>query len=221
MSRPIGKSAFAELVTWIRTNFDNEESRRLYESSAKKHRRDYFRPLTKRLVESLAEDYEGTELDEVVTRIETGGRRGDLNELLEASEVSNIEWDALYLIAQEHLRGREPLPDDLADWLADVLEDLTPSQKKETQRSGVSKRPRPGRGSDEWGKYYRMTCAIGSTYQQFQGRLTKETVVRAVAKAFCVSFKLAERYALSEADWHHFGLEYEFEELTAPPKIIP
>ena len=50
-------------------------------------------------------------------------------------------WDELNLIAQETLRSRKPLPDDLAEWVADVL---------------AGKRPRPmlrrSRHSDSVGK---------------------------------------------------------------------
>ena len=37
------------------------------------------------------------------------------------SSKDKYAWDALKLIAEQHLRDREPLPDALADWLADWL----------------------------------------------------------------------------------------------------
>ena len=41
--------------------------------------------------------------------------------LIERSKDSKLEWDAVSLIAQETLRAGEQLPQDLADWVADVL----------------------------------------------------------------------------------------------------
>ena len=38
------------------------------------------------------------------------------------SKARRRAWDAMSQLAREHLRNRQPLPDKLADWVADVLE---------------------------------------------------------------------------------------------------
>ena len=49
--------------------------------------------------------------------------------LIERSKGNRNTWDGLNLIAQETLRRREPLPDDLAVWVADVLDGEQPRPK--------------------------------------------------------------------------------------------
>ena len=49
--------------------------------------------------------------------------------LIERSKGNRNTWDGLNLIAQETLRRREPLPDDLAVWVADVLDGGQPRPK--------------------------------------------------------------------------------------------
>ncbi len=49
------------------------------------------------------------------------GRAVILEFFIAESSKDKYAWDALKLIAEQHLRDREPLPDALADWLADWL----------------------------------------------------------------------------------------------------
>ena len=49
--------------------------------------------------------------------------------LIERSKGNRNIWDGLNLIAQETLRRREPLPDDLALWVAGVLDGEQPRPK--------------------------------------------------------------------------------------------
>ena len=45
-------------------------------------------------------------------------------------------WDGLNLIAQETLRSRKPLPDELALWVADVLADALTGKRLQPKRGG-------------------------------------------------------------------------------------
>ena len=55
---------------------------------------------------------------------------------IERSKGNRNTWDGLNLIAQETLRRREPLPDDLALWVADVLADLLDGEQPRPKLRG-------------------------------------------------------------------------------------
>ena len=56
---------------------------------------------------------------------------------VQESEGNRNIWEGLNLTAQEHLRSRKPLPDDLARWVADVLaEKRTQPKLRGSRRSG-------------------------------------------------------------------------------------
>jgi len=59
-------------------------------------------------------------------------------ESLETKEA----WDALNLIAQALLRAGQPLPPELAEWIADVLADQSVERKKEKRRPRPARDPR-------------------------------------------------------------------------------
>ena len=83
---------------------------------------DYKRDLWKEPAKGRAYSY----------RILPPDGRGDfLSGLIEGSGETKLEWDSVSLIAQELLREGEPLPAELAEYVADVLE---------------GKRPRPNKG---------------------------------------------------------------------------
>ena len=48
-------------------------------------------------------------------------RAEDLAAMIELSAESKYEWDALSRIAQSALSDRQPLPQNLADWISDAL----------------------------------------------------------------------------------------------------
>ena len=56
--------------------------------------------------------------------------------LIERSKGDRNTWDGLNLIAQETLRRREPLPDDLGLWVADVLADLLDGEQPRPKLRG-------------------------------------------------------------------------------------
>ena len=80
-------------------------------------------------------------LAEVYGALDSEGQQGAyLRAAITESETSRDMWDALNGLAQDYLRKRRPLPDDLADWAADAL-DSTVNQP--------AKRPRPARGTED------------------------------------------------------------------------
>ena len=67
------------------------------------------------------------------------GRDEFLHRLIVESADSKLAWESVKLIAENLLRGKEPLPAELRTWIADVLSDLH-RQKKDKRR------PRPSKG---------------------------------------------------------------------------
>ena len=63
-------------------------------------------------------------------------REDDLRDIIWCSEEIAVAWDSLNLIARGILRDGEQLPDALAEWVADVLDDQTKPKKDR-------RRPRP------------------------------------------------------------------------------
>ena len=72
-------------------------------------------------------------------KIREGFGQGRAAEAIEnwiaASEKDYDCWRALHILAAELLRKREPLPDTLADWLADVLEGRRTKPKRKPGKS--------------------------------------------------------------------------------------
>ena len=64
-----------------------------------------------------------------------------LRELIGLSRIDRYMWDAVRLIAQEHLTRGDPLPVPLAEWIEHVLVD----QHFRLQREKLWPRPRTGR----------------------------------------------------------------------------
>ena len=58
---------------------------------------------------------------------------------IEDSETSADDWDAISLVAQQLLRDHKPLPEVLADWVADVVEDV-PKKRDDKKRARPTKR---------------------------------------------------------------------------------
>ena len=65
----------------------------------------------------------------------------NLRELIDLSRIDRYMWDAVRLIAQEHLTRGDPLPVPLAKWIEHVLED----QSVRLRREKLRPRPRTGR----------------------------------------------------------------------------
>ena len=63
--------------------------------------------------------------------------------LIEPSREGSLEWDTLSLVAQVLLRNGDKLPDELASWVADVLEDTARSKAEEKRRPRPIPRGRP------------------------------------------------------------------------------
>ena len=59
-----------------------------------------------------------------------------LAQMLWCSSAIRTAWDSVRLIARQRLRDGEPLPPELASWVADVLEDVSKPRAEK-------KRPRP------------------------------------------------------------------------------
>lgn len=71
----------------------------------------------------------------------SGNPEQNLRELIGMSRVNKYKWDAVSLIAQEHLASGDPLPRPLADWIERVLAD----QYARSQKEKLCPRPRTGR----------------------------------------------------------------------------
>ena len=67
------------------------------------------------------------------------GRDDYLRSLIAESAGDKLAWDSVKLIAETLLRDAKQLPDDLAEWVADVLTDIAKPRKDR-------RRPRPTRG---------------------------------------------------------------------------
>ena len=76
--------------------------------------------------------------------------------LLDDSRKIKGAWDGLNLIAQNLLREGQPLPPELAEWVADVLADQLVAKK------GQKRRPRPGRGLRRWFNRDLLLCLLVS-----------------------------------------------------------
>ena len=63
-----------------------------------------------------------------------------LRELIDLSRINKYMWDAVNLIAQEHLARGDPLPDSLAEWIEHVLVD----QYIQSQKEKLRRRPAKG-----------------------------------------------------------------------------
>ena len=69
--------------------------------------------------------------------------RGEfLHGLIVDSAESKMAWDSVKLIAEELLRAKDHLPDELAAWIADVLFDHRKPKKEQ-------RRPRPATGGSK------------------------------------------------------------------------
>ena len=78
-----------------------------------------------------------------------------LHELIADSKKTKLSWDAVSLIAQEHIREKSTLPPKLRDWVIGVL-----AGKKETKR--------PTKGAQSKSERDRQVCiAIASLVKQF------------------------------------------------------
>ena len=81
-------------------------------------------------------------------------REDYLRDLIWCSEEIAVAWDSLSLIARGILRDGEQLPDALAEWVVDVLDDQTKPKKDR-------RRPRPTRrGQDPDGKLSRNRAVM-------------------------------------------------------------
>ena len=130
--------------------------------------------------------------------------------LIQTSATSRSDWDAVNLIAQQHLRNGAPLPGMLASWVADVL---AKKRKRPTQRGQPPKKKRNGtivhvlKKLQEVGFHptrnneapeHRSGCdvvaeAFGLKYK------TVESVWRA--------FRKWETEAIAEAEWRWLGFD--------------
>ena len=72
---------------------------------------------------------------------DSGNPERNLRELIGMSRINKYMWDAVNLIAQEHLARGDPLPRPLADWIERVLVDQCLQSKEEK----LCPRPRKGK----------------------------------------------------------------------------
>lgn len=111
-------------------------------------------------------------------------RAEELNNVIELSETSKLEWDIASRIAQNALYAGEQLPQNLADWTADVL---------------AGRRPRPGVGSKTIARDMIFCNAVEGLKDQFGLTPTKNSATSTpsacdvVAKALGFSYKTIER----------------------------
>ena len=119
-----------------------------------------------------------------------------LRELIGLSQINKYMWDAVNLIAQEHLTKGDPLPDSLAEWIEHVLVDQYMQSQKEKLR------PRPSKGLSKGVRDRMMCMAIESlvarrypeTRRGGEGIASAEggTACDIVGKAFNTGYKNAE-----------------------------
>lgn len=120
-----------------------------------------------------------------------------LRELIDLSLTNKYMWDAVNLIAQEHLTRSDPLPVPLAEWTEHVLVD----QYIQLQHEKLRPRPRKGRRT---GVRDRMMCLaieslVARGYTQMRsgggGIASAEggTACDIVGKAFNTGYKNAEK----------------------------
>lgn len=101
---------------------------------------------------------------------EHGERREDLlRELIGCSGKFTAAWAVVNRIAQDYLRTRRPLPPELADWLANVLD-------------GTGRRPKPRRKDpcDNANRNHEIVTAI--SYLVGQGLHPTRNIARFIAK---------------------------------------
>ena len=132
--------------------------------------------------ESLRNFYPST-VGELRTNLLTG--------LIERSEDSKLEWDAVALIAQQALRSGEQLPQALADWVADVL---------------VGDRPRPTKGAQaKAARDFRWRLAICHLQNAFGLAPTRNETSNADSGCDVVAEAAGAKYKTVEAVWSGRG----------------
>lgn len=120
-----------------------------------------------------------------------------LRELIDFSQINKYSWDAVNIIAQEHLTRGDPLPDSLAEWIEHVLVDQYIQSQKEKLR------PRPAKGRRMAVRDRMMCSAIESLVARGYtvmrsgggGMASAEggTACDIVGKAFNTGYKNAEK----------------------------
>ena len=132
---------------------------------------------------------------------DSGNPERNLRELIGMSRINKYMWDAVNLIAQEHLTRGDPLPDSLAEWIEHVLVDQYIQSQKEKLR------PRPAKGGRLVVRNRMMCLAIeslvarGFTATRAGGRAKAcaegGSACDIVGKAFFKSYTRAEEIWLS------------------------
>ena len=111
--------------------------------------------------------------------------------LIERSEDSKLEWDAVALIAQQALRSGEHFPQALADWVADVL---------------ARDRPRPTTGAQATAyRDFRWRLAIRHLQNAFGLAPTRNATSDADCGCDVVAEAADARYKTVEAVWSGRG----------------
>ena len=132
--------------------------------------------------ESLKDFYPST-VGELSTNLLAG--------LIERSEDSKLEWDAVALIAQQALRSGEHLPQALADWVAGVL---------------AGDRPRPTKGAQATAyRDFRWRLAIRHLHNEFGLAPTRNATSDADCGCDVVAEAADARYKTVEAVWSGRG----------------
>lgn len=125
------------------------------------------------------------------------GRR--LDSMIEASAERPVVWDAVWQLALRLLRDGEPLPGELASWVADVLE-----EKRQRPNRGRPGRPRM------WARDSAVVAAVKALEARgFQPTRNKSGLEKACAEggsacdAVGVAFGI-EKYKTVERVWSKF-----------------
>ena len=157
--------SFAEMVEYVRKHYIDDNAARWEDPS--------------RQLQDLYESMDGS------------GRGFLLSGLIERSEDSKLEWEALSLIAQKALRSGEMISQDLAEWIADAL-------------AGDRRRPTTGAQSKS---YRNFLFCLAVRHLQNEFGLTPTSNPTSDAHSACEVVSEAAVYSLKtvEAAWAKRG----------------
>ena len=119
---------------------------------------------------------------------DAGGRAERMTALIATAETKKFAWDTLSRLAQHVLRAGEPVPVELATWVADVLA----GQRKRPAKDGD---PRGGRDAAMLACLDRLIHGHGLAPTRNQAS-PPESACDAVASAWSLSYKAVERVYL-------------------------